>query len=148
MDDTSVRSRKSVGKSGEQQQQQDKEPMLIKNRKPSADNYEFGELQKVPATIRDIMEKQFLRLFVWEFYFGERGELRRDLSVTHFGIGYIFWTIFFGIGPMVMFFPMVKLAIDGYEVLILSLASPIILGVPLINNLAEVSLSRSWVIES
>ena len=43
---------------------------------------------------------------------------------------------------MVMFFPMVKLAIDGYEVLILSLASPIILGVPFINNLAEVSLSR------
>ncbi|CAF4386705.1 unnamed protein product, partial [Rotaria sordida] len=40
---------------------------------------------------------------------------------------YIFWTIFFGIGPMVMFFPMVKLAIHGYEVLILSLASPIIL---------------------
>ncbi len=55
-----------------------------------------------------------------------------------FFIGYIFWTIFFGIGPMVMFFPMVKLAIDGYEVLILSLASPIILGSSLVNNIAEV----------
>jgi hypothetical protein len=55
-----------------------------------------------------------------------------------FYIGYIFWTIFFGIGPMVMFFPMVKLAIDGYEVLILSLASPIILGSSLVNNIAEV----------
>ena len=83
MDDTTVRSRKSVGKSGEQQQQE-KEAMLIKNRKPSADNYEFGELQKVPATIRDIMEKQFLRLFVWEFYFGETdGELRSVLSIAH-----------------------------------------------------------------
>lgn len=39
---------------------------------------------------------------------------------------------------MVMFFPMVKLAIDGYEVLILSLASPIVLGSSIINNLAEV----------
>ena len=53
--------------------------------------------------------------------------------------GYLFWSIFFGIGPMVMFFPMVKLAIDGYEVLILSLASPIILSSSLINNLAEVT---------
>jgi len=41
---------------------------------------------------------------------------------------------------MVMFFPMVKLAIDGYEVLILSLASPIILGSSLVNNIAEVRL--------
>ncbi|CAF1395533.1 unnamed protein product [Rotaria sordida] len=50
---------------------------------------------------------------------------------------YIFWTIFFGIGPMVMFFPMVKLAIHGYEVLILSLASPIILWPSLVNNIAQ-----------
>ncbi len=56
-----------------------------------------------------------------------------------FSLGYIFWTIFFGIGPMVMFFPMVKLAIHGYEVLILCLASPIILGSSFVNNLAEVS---------
>lgn len=41
---------------------------------------------------------------------------------------------------MVMFFPMVKLAIHGYEVLILSLASPIILYFSLINNIAEVCL--------
>ena len=82
MDDTTVRSRKSVGKSGDQQQE--KEAMLIKNRKPSADNYEFGELQKVPATIRDIMEKQFLRLFVWEFYFGETDDEHRSvLSIAH-----------------------------------------------------------------
>jgi hypothetical protein len=39
---------------------------------------------------------------------------------------------------MVMFFPMVKLAIHGYEVLILSLASPIILGSSFVNNIAEV----------
>jgi hypothetical protein len=57
-----------------------------------------------------------------------------DLFLT----GYIFWTIFFGIGPMVMFFPMVKLAIHGYEVLILSLASPIILYSSIVNNIAEV----------
>ena len=37
-----------------------------------------------------------------------------------------------------MFFPMVKLAIHGYEVLVLSLASPIILSVSLVNNIAEV----------
>jgi hypothetical protein len=43
---------------------------------------------------------------------------------------------------MVMFFPMVKLAIHGYEVLILSLASPIILGSSFVNNIAEVCLSH------
>lgn len=41
---------------------------------------------------------------------------------------------------MVMFFPMVKLAIHGYEVLILSLASPIILGPSLVNTIAQVEL--------
>jgi hypothetical protein len=44
---------------------------------------------------------------------------------------------------MVMFFPMVKLAVHGYEVLILCLASPIILGSSLVNNIAEVSLFLS-----
>lgn len=61
-----------------------------------------------------------------------------------FVLGYIFWTIFFGIGPMVMFFPMVKLAIDGYEILILCLASPIILGSSIVRNIAEVLTLCDW----
>lgn len=99
--------------------------MLIKNRKASTDNYEFTDVQRVPPSLRDSMDKNIYRLFIWELYFG-----------------YIFWSIFFGIGPMVMFFPMVKLAIHGYEVLVLSLASPIVLEIPIINYLAETTLGK------
>ncbi|CAF0938632.1 unnamed protein product [Adineta steineri] len=128
MDDNTVRSRqkKTTNESKDQILDQEKEEkMLLKNRKQVADNYDFGDIQKLPANIRDIMEKRFLRLIAWELYFG-----------------YIFWTIFFGIGPMVMFFPMVKLAIDGYEVLILSLASPIILTSSFVNNIAETTVGK------
>jgi hypothetical protein len=45
--------------------------MLLKNRKPSSEHYEFGEIQRVPANVRDIMDKNFFRLFTWELYFGE-----------------------------------------------------------------------------
>lgn len=43
-----------------------------------------------------------------------------------------------------MFFPMVKLAIDGYEILILSLLSPIILRIPLLNTFVEVNRSETF----
>ncbi|CAF3496557.1 unnamed protein product [Rotaria sp. Silwood1] len=43
---------------------------------------------------------------------------------------------------MVMFFPMVKLAIHGYEILILSLASPIILWPSLMNNIAQSTIGK------
>lgn len=143
MDENKLRSRQKVtSKSSEKSSDQETEKMFVKNRKSSTDNYDFGEVQKVPTNVRDIMDKNFLRLFIWELYFGEINLLSVRISnIEQFFlyVGYIFWTIFFGIGPMVMFFPMVKLAIDGYEVLILSLASPIILGSSLINNIAEVS---------
>ncbi|CAF4962776.1 unnamed protein product [Rotaria magnacalcarata] len=126
MDDSGLRSRQKAGsKTNDKPSDQEKEKMLLKNRKPVAENYEFGDVQKLPINVQDIIEKKFLRLFIWELFFG-----------------YIFWTIFFGIGPMVMFFPMVKLAIDGYEVLILSLASPIILSISLVNSIAESNVGK------
>jgi len=141
MDESTLRSRqKATSKSSEKISDQETEKMPIKNRKHVAENYDFGDIQKIPANVRDIMDKNFSRLFIWELYFGEIYYRFLRFLENSFCLGYIFWTIFFGIGPMVMFFPMVKLAIHGYEVLILSLASPIILGSSLINNIAEVSL--------
>ncbi len=141
MVENTLRSRqKETSKSSEKISDQETDKMLIKNRKHVAENYDFGDIQKIPANVRDIMDKNFSRLFIWELYFGEIYYRFLWFLENSFCLGYIFWTIFFGIGPMVMFFPMVKLAIHGYEVLILSLASPIILGSSLINNIAEVSL--------
>ncbi|CAF1194292.1 unnamed protein product [Rotaria sordida] len=126
MDENILRSRQKVAsKSSDKTSDQEEEKMLIKNRKQIAENYDFGDVQKIPSNIENIMEKNFLRIFIWELYFG-----------------YIFWTIFFGIGPMVMFFPMVKLAIHGYEILILSLASPIILWPSLVNNVAQSTIGK------
>ncbi len=140
MEESTVRSRqKEKSKSTEKTPDQETEKMFIKNRKQVAENYDFGDVQKIPANVRDIMDKNFSRLFTWELYFGKIYYRFLWFSENSFCLGYIFWTIFFGIGPMVMFFPMVKLAIHGYEVLILSLASPIILGSSFVNNIAEVS---------
>ncbi|CAF0778883.1 unnamed protein product [Rotaria sp. Silwood1] len=126
MDDNTLRSRHKVtSKSSDKTSDQENEKMFIKNRKQVTENYEFGDAQKIPSNIQNIIEKNFLRIFIWELYFG-----------------YIFWTIFFGIGPMVMFFPMVKLAIHGYEILILSLASPIILWPSLMNNIAQSTIGK------
>ncbi|CAF1175949.1 unnamed protein product [Didymodactylos carnosus] len=126
MDDTnntSLHSRKNV-KNAEKltAKTEDDEVNNIKDKMdPDRKKYENDvDSQKLPANIKLIIEKKFFRLFMWEMYFG-----------------YIFWTIFFGIGPMVMFFPMVKLAIDGYEILILSLASPIIMGSTFISTIIE-----------
>ncbi|CAF2488407.1 unnamed protein product [Rotaria sp. Silwood2] len=126
MADTTLRSRQKVAsKTSDKTSDQEEEKMLIKNRKQVAENYEFGDAQKIPSKIQNIMEKNFSRIFIWELFFG-----------------YIFWTIFFGIGPMVMFFPMVKLAIHGYEILILSLASPIILWPSFVNNIAQSTIGK------
>ncbi|UJR37455.1 hypothetical protein I4U23_030158 [Adineta vaga] len=126
MDENTIRSRQEKSsESSNQTLEQEKDKMFVKKRKQVTENYEFGDIQKIPTDIRDIMDKRFSRIFMWELYFA-----------------YIFWTIFFGIGPMVMFFPMVKLAIDGYEVLILSLASPIILSFSFVNNIAESTVGK------
>ncbi|CAF1403287.1 unnamed protein product [Rotaria sordida] len=84
MDKNILRSRQKVAsKSDDKTSDQEKEKMLIKNRKQTAENYDFGDIQKVPSNIENIMEKNFLRIFIWELYFE-----------------YIFWTSFFAIGPM------------------------------------------------
>jgi hypothetical protein len=72
MDENTLRSReKLTSKISDKTSDQEKEKMLVKNRKQGAENYDFGDIQKVPANVRDIMDKNFLRLFIWELYFGE-----------------------------------------------------------------------------
>jgi hypothetical protein len=72
MDDTNLRSRQKVtSKTSDKTPEQEKDKMLIKNRKQTAENYDFGDIQKVPANVRDIMDKNFFRLFIWELYFGK-----------------------------------------------------------------------------
>jgi hypothetical protein len=72
MDENNLRSRQKVtSKSSDKIPDQETEKMFVKNRKQVAENYDFGDIQKIPANVRDIMDKNFLRLFIWELYFGE-----------------------------------------------------------------------------
>jgi hypothetical protein len=114
--------------------------MLIKHHQTNSKNddklvYE----QKLSTTVRNIMDTQFSRIFAWEFYFSMFRTCFKYETI-HLFLGYIFWSIFFGIGPMVMFFPMVQLSIHGYELLILSMASPIILVSSSINSFVTVCI--------
>ena len=73
MAETNLRSRQKItNKSSEKSSEPEIDKMFIKNRKQSSDNYDFGELQKIPPNVRDIMDKNFLRLFIWELYFGKK----------------------------------------------------------------------------
>ncbi|CAF1234103.1 unnamed protein product [Rotaria sordida] len=60
MDENILRSRQKVAsKSDEKTSDQEKEKMLIKNRKQTGENYDFGDIEKVPSNIENIMEKYF-----------------------------------------------------------------------------------------
>ncbi|CAF4003314.1 unnamed protein product [Rotaria sordida] len=111
MDENILRSRQKVAsKSDEKSSDQEKEKMLIKNRKQTGENNDFGDIEKVPSNIENIMEKYF------DIFFGE------------FFLPLVQW---------LCFCPMVKLVIHGYQVLILCLASPIIVCPSLVNNIAQ-----------
>jgi hypothetical protein len=72
MDEATLRSRQKVtSKPSDKTPEQEKDKMLIKNRKQTAENYDFGDTQRIPPNVRDIMDKNFFRLFIWELYFGE-----------------------------------------------------------------------------
>lgn len=45
-------------------------------------------------------------------------------------VGFQFWSLFHGLGPMVWYYPMNELEISGYEVFVLAWLSPIILVIP------------------
>lgn len=72
MDETKLRSRQKVAsKTSDKTSDKEKEEMPLKNRKEVTANYEFGDEQKIPTNVQVIMEKKFLRIFIWELYFGE-----------------------------------------------------------------------------
>ena len=56
--------------------------------------------------------------------------------------GYIFWSLFQGIGPMIWFYPLNELEISGYETFVVALFSPILAGIPAVRR----ALSNRWVI--
>lgn len=85
MDESALRSRqKKPSEPSTPEDDHEKEKMFGAKRKTTADNYDFGDAQKVPANVRDIMEKRFSRLFIWELYFGANSKasaLRRQSSL-------------------------------------------------------------------
>eukprot|EP00118_Oscarella_pearsei_P012108 m.86124 g.86124 ORF g.86124 m.86124 type:complete len:758 (+) comp36491_c0_seq1:34-2307(+) len=61
-------------------------------------------------------------------------ELRALASET--ALGFIWWSLFYALAPLVWFFPLNELDITGYEALIALLLSPVFLGVAFIRRLA------------
>jgi len=72
MNESTTRSRQNLSrKPTDSTSDQERDKMLIKNRKNSTENYEFTDIQRVPTNLRDLMDKNIFRLFTWEVYFGE-----------------------------------------------------------------------------
>ena len=72
MDQNNLHSRqKAARRNSDNTQNLEKEKMPLKDRKQHTENYDFDDVQKIPSDIRDIMNRNFLRLFICELYFGE-----------------------------------------------------------------------------
>ncbi|CAH1777955.1 unnamed protein product [Owenia fusiformis] len=52
-------------------------------------------------------------------------------------LGYVFWSIFQGLGPMIWFYPLNELEISGYEAFAVLLLSPVLLGLGIIYRLLD-----------
>ncbi|KAI0216360.1 PGAP2-interacting protein [Lamellibrachia satsuma] len=57
-------------------------------------------------------------------------------------LGYIFWSLFQAIGPMIWFYPLNELEISGYETFVVVLFSPALAGIPAVRR----ALNNRWVI--
>ncbi|XP_062598080.1 PGAP2-interacting protein-like [Saccostrea cucullata] len=56
--------------------------------------------------------------------------------------GYVFWSLFQGLGPMIWFYPLNELDISGYEAFAATWFSPILLGIPGMLSLVQ----NRWVL--
>ena len=56
--------------------------------------------------------------------------------------GYLFWTLFQALAPMIWFYPLNELEISGYEAFAVMLFSPIFVGIPFVRTL----LKHRWTI--
>ena len=67
------------------------------------------------------------------------------IGLTHFICifsGYIFWSLFQAIGPMIWFYPLNELEISGYESFVVALFSPALAGIPAVRR----ALNNRWVV--
>jgi len=48
--------------------------------------------------------------------------------------GYVFWTILTSLGVLVWYFPLWHMGISGYEIMVMSTISPLLLGIPLVRS--------------
>lgn len=56
--------------------------------------------------------------------------------------GYVFWSLFQGLGPMIWFYPLNELDISGYEAFAATWFSPILFGIPGVMSLVQ----NRWVL--
>lgn len=65
-----------------------------------------------------------------------------DNNPKIFFVGYVFWSLFQGMGPMIWFYPLNELDISGYEAFAATWFSPILLGIPGMMSLVQ----NRWVL--
>ncbi len=46
--------------------------------------------------------------------------------------GYVWWSLFYGIAPMIWFYPLNELEISGYEAFVVTILSPIFTGISML----------------
>ena len=49
--------------------------------------------------------------------------------------GFVFWSILTSLGLLVWYFPLWHMGISGYEVMVMSTVSPLLLGIPFVRSL-------------
>ncbi|XP_064608784.1 PGAP2-interacting protein-like [Liolophura sinensis] len=62
--------------------------------------------------------------------------------LTETVLGFIFWSLFQGLGPMVWFYPLNELEISGYECAVVVWFSPLLVGIPGVLRLIQ----NKWVL--
>lgn len=68
-------------------------------------------------------------------------QIDKCIYVTIF-VGYVFWSLFQGLGPMIWFYPLNELDISGYEAFAATWFSPILFGIPGVMSLVQ----NRWVL--
>ncbi|CAG2203902.1 PGAP2-interacting protein [Mytilus edulis] len=51
--------------------------------------------------------------------------------------GYVFWSLFQGLGPMIWFYPLNELELSGYEIFAVTFFAPVLVGIPGVLKLVQ-----------
>lgn len=65
-----------------------------------------------------------------------------DISTGSLVFGYVFWSLFQGLGPMIWFYPLNELELSGYEVFAVTFFAPVLTGIPFVLNFIQ----NRWVL--